>query len=1092
AFPAASPAQTVTIPAEVWTGGPGTTSAFTADANWADGTAPEASSATTVVFGPGAPLHAVTLPPALTLGQIQLQGGDANTYGTSYLFTGDSTLILHGGLTTDFGGPAAVFDSKVTLALADAQTFALQGGTVTINGAIADAASGTGKLTVTNGDYGWGTLILNGANTFSGGLELAGGTLQLSGDSALGTGAVTITSGTNGYMPTLRASGPVTVKNDVTLQSAVVFEPDAQPGRNFTFTGAVTLDGAVFLHNWTESPVYFDGAIGEANGSRALQIESGVFVLSAANTYSGGTHVGANSAAVFASSQAVPASGAITGSYAGYVGIAFGNQDTATPTATVTEPTQTTSAYQDGLVARLDPANFFGTLGFDTDPGSNLPDNAYAGVDVSKLVNFQGLGSLTRALINGPITLGDGQNYRFGGGGGTLNVSASLFDQPLAHQLSPSPRGLQLSSPYDAPLTLSLRGANTFSGGIQVSDSVLIIDGAGALPGNGDVTLNRGYFGFTENYAADPTSAQIAAFFSRVTSHDSESVFGLDSVDRNHPRTLSSDIDLSFGNTRSGPVFLGTATKVVLDGRITPPLSSNSTPEVIQYDALRLAAVKEGHLIVNAVLDERIPSLVIGTVAPLGDADGTVELNAANTFSGGTVLQGGTLLVGHDQALGTGTLAVRTFGAEATLASSNASGVTLGNPVDLFSDYSHHLVLGEEGNTNPLTLNGDFTGGHVRKTGPAAFTLGGANAFQYLTLSGGRLVFTHHHAANTTGGAGSFFVEAGTTAAFTTLEPVLHSLSGAGSLELAANSVLTLDIPLTDRPSAEVVTDAADSLASTTPISKNDTPVDSYWGTINGSDAALVKTGAGMLLLGGANTYGGGTTIHAGTLVAQSGGALGAGTVTVDGGALGLDHGMTLTNSLTFTRGALLGYGTFAPVNGAITIGAGQALSPGGDEGIGMLSVATELTFAAGGMVNLELGAPTGTAGIDYDLLNVSKTLAVTATSDARFVINLLAGDSPNTAPNADADVIYGHTYTFTFAQAAAGITGFISTDQFLVNATQLFADTGIPGAEIAVTLENDSLVLNFTPVPEPSTYALLALGLGIVGVAAWRQRRRG
>jgi hypothetical protein len=31
--------------------------------------------------------------------------------------------------------------------------------------------------------------------------------------------------------------------------------------------------------------------------------------------------------------------------------------------------------------------------------------------------------------------------------------------------------------------------------------------------------------------------------------------------------------------------------------------------------------------------------------------------------------------------------------------------------------------------------------------------------------------------------------------------------------------------------------------------------------------------------------------------------------------------------------------------------------------------------------------------------------------------------------------------------------------------------------------------MLNFTPVPEPSTYALMALGLGLIGWVAWRRR---
>ena len=37
----------------------------------------------------------------------------------------------------------------------------------------------------------------------------------------------------------------------------------------------------------------------------------------------------------------------------------------------------------------------------------------------------------------------------------------------------------------------------------------------------------------------------------------------------------------------------------------------------------------------------------------------------------------------------------------------------------------------------------------------------------------------------------------------------------------------------------------------------------------------------------------------------------------------------------------------------------------------------------------------------------------------------------------------------------------------------------------------NNQVLLNFTPVPEPSTYALLALGLGLIGWSVWRRRQQ-
>ena len=42
----------------------------------------------------------------------------------------------------------------------------------------------------------------------------------------------------------------------------------------------------------------------------------------------------------------------------------------------------------------------------------------------------------------------------------------------------------------------------------------------------------------------------------------------------------------------------------------------------------------------------------------------------------------------------------------------------------------------------------------------------------------------------------------------------------------------------------------------------------------------------------------------------------------------------------------------------------------------------------------------------------------------------------------------------------------------------------------LTVNGSDNQLILNFTPVPEPSTYALVAIGLGLVAAAGLRRRR--
>ena len=111
------------------------------------------------------------------------------------------------------------------------------------------------------------------------------------------------------------------------------------------------------------------------------------------------------------------------------------------------------------------------------------------------------------------------------------------------------------------------------------------------------------------------------------------------------------------------------------------------------------------------------------------------------------------------------------------------------------------------------------------------------------------------------------------------------------------------------------------------------------------SSATVIQTyaGTGPIILSGANTYGGGTTITSGTLVVSnaSGSGTGSGGVNVAGGA-------TLTNNGNISGSLMLlgtanGNGTFG---GAVTIGSGATFRAAG-------TVNGPLTVGAGGFIAL-------------------------------------------------------------------------------------------------------------------------------------------
>ena len=110
---------------------------------------------------------------------------------------------------------------------------------------------------------------------------------------------------------------------------------------------------------------------------------------------------------------------------------------------------------------------------------------------------------------------------------------------------------------------------------------------------------------------------------------------------------------------------------------------------------------------------------------------GTVQFNAANTYSGDTTLSAGTLVANNNSALGAGLLVFNGGNL------SNSASCTLVNDVSLSSNATAGV-----GVSQTLTLNGSIAGtGSLTKNGAGTLTLSGANSYTNATIvNGGRLV----------------------------------------------------------------------------------------------------------------------------------------------------------------------------------------------------------------------------------------------------------------------------------------------------------------------------------------------------------------
>ena len=216
--------------------------------------------------------------------------------------------------------------------------------------------------------------------------------------------------------------------------------------------------------------------------------------------------------------------------------------------------------------------------------------------------------------------------------------------------------------------------------------------------------------------------------------------------------------------------------------------------------------------------------------------------------------------------------------------------------------------------------------------------------------------------------------------------------------------------------------------------------------------------------------------------------------VTISGGTFKNNSTQNYTGTLTFTSGTVGGT-NLAGV--ALTVGSGQTLSPGNSPGT---MVAGAQTWAAGGNYNWQIYDAASAAGTGYDTISLTtgSVLDITATSGSQFNINLwsLSSIGPDVNGNAT-NFNNASTYSWTLVSTDQAITGF-SADKFVIhvgaaNGTSGFSNAlGGGGFSVGLGDGGTDLMLNYSAIPEPSTWILLVLGLAIVVTVRNRPGDRG
>lgn len=516
----------------------------------------------------------------------------------------------------------------------------------------------------------------------------------------------------------------------------------------------------------------------------------------------------------------------------------------------------------------------------------------------------------------------------------------------------------------------------------------------------------------------------------------------------------------------------GTYTNVALptSGMVTFNLDDGSTTDLVIRSNQSLATGTSLTVSMDSGGGTVGAATLSGTISGAGQlvktGVGQLNLTGTSTYSGGTLLAGGTLSISSDRSLGA---VPGSFSANNLTIS---GGATLRGPgVSLAVAANRGITISGTGYVSGgITVSSRFTSGTA---GSVLAIRDGDNVFQnqtgtpsdvniVLMAGGARLLYDSTNSL----GTGSVEVNANATLVGNLAGSIGNAITVNNGGQLSARSAVTYtnvtlpqsgtvrlnydDQATTTLTIASPITLASGSTLTVEMLQQTSNAIGPavFSGAISGA-GGLEKTGSGVLRLTGNNSYGGATTVSLGTLIVN-------GTNTGTGG-------------VTIASGALLGGSGW--IAGLTTVSG--TLSPGNSPG--------EINFD---MLTLEgtsttLMEITGTSrGSAYDGVNVLTAGGLTYGGTLALSFTSLFAD---------------HTTfdLFSFTGSPAGGLAAITTSGSYGSLTftgsnGVWTSTEFNGQTMTFTESTGDLVI----VPEPFGVVLAASGVAC-GAAAIRRRRR-
>ena len=551
-------------------------------------------------------------------------------------------------------------------------------------------------------------------------------------------------------------------------------------------------------------------------------------------------------------------------------------------------------------------------------------------------------------------------------------------------------------------------GTNSIVNNGRIDVTQGILKTTGNVSGNGTIALGNGTtFQSGNNHQTITNSMTLANAGSATfnTAGNNATVSGAVSGNGQFIKSGAGNLTLSGSNTFAGPAVVNAGQLTLQGGNAI----ANSTAVQLNSGTLKVSSAETiGSLATSAgtqtILDTTLTSggnnstttssgTISGAAGLVKQGTGNMTLNniSANTYTGGTTVNGGTLTVSTNQQLGTGSVSIGT-GANLTMGTSTTqtvSGLTnqgtlsLGNSATLNTGSSHFI---NSGTVNAGTSASIVDAGAITNSGAINFSGGLA------TLSSG---------TNTITNTGNINLNAGTVL-------VKGNIAGNGSINMNNGTTLR------SGNANQQIANGIRVNSGTAVIDTNGNNVN-LTGTITGS-GALNKVGAGNLTWVGVNngsalinsgvmitstqsqagniqvTNGSGVVFDQGTNGTYSGSVTGNGSLTKSGAGT-----VTMTGNSAYTGGTNVIDGTLrvgshgtGQLQSNVSVGNGGTLGGGGTivgnvatqqggriaagNSIGTLNVTGNLN-AGGSVVENEMN---GTLG---DLINVTGTANIAGAS---------------------------------------------------------------------------------------------------------------